>query len=375
MKRYKSYIANGALYMMICAMFVASCSQDVIHDPVICENEVYATLPELNYDNSAEGVTRSSLVYDYSLQKMHFTWKEDDRLGVFPVNEDPTKRQQVRFDLFSGADTPGGFFDSYDSGVRVISKNKSYIAFRPYTTEDDYTKLNVKYSAQEAKAFPRMKYCPSFKDNPYKNVEEYENSEKEASKHLSDADYMVSEQVTATSEGHCAFHFKRVGAVVRFYLRSPREMMYDGLQLVLRGKKFVHTGMLNAITEKITAVTTGNQLNLKFSPALDMTDKNSDYYYKGKGYIVSYMMIAPIDLSDAENVTLYLKGHIGSTPYYYKAKGPLAKPNLKANDFYQWTSADNTDDAAIIFDEISVQEWERDVEYSNGEEGTGTSIW
>ena len=153
--------------MMICAMFVASCSQDVIHDPVICENEVYATLPELNYDNSAEGVTRSSLVYDYSLQKMHFTWEEDDKLGVFPINDDPTKRQQIRFDIYSGAGTPAGFFDSYDNSVRAISKNKPYIAFRPYTTEDDYTKLNVKYSSQEAKAFPRMKYCPSFKDNPY----------------------------------------------------------------------------------------------------------------------------------------------------------------------------------------------------------------
>ena len=43
--------------------------------------------------------------------------------------------------------------------------------------------------------------------------------------------------------------------------------------------------------------------------------------------------------------------------------------------FYQWTSGDNTDDTAIIFDEISVQDWENDVIYSNGEEGTGTSTW
>jgi len=86
-------------------------------------------------------------------------------------------------------------------------------------------------------------------------------------------------------------------------------------------------------------------------------------------------MIAPIDLRDAEDISIYLKGHIGNNTYYYKSKGELKKPNLTANMFYQWTSADNTDDGAIIFDEISVQDWERDVTYSNGEEGTGTSIW
>jgi hypothetical protein len=370
MLRYKSYIALFAV-----AMVMASCSQDVIHDSDICENEVYATLPELNYDNSVEGVTRSALVYDYSAQKMRFTWEEGDQLGVFPIIEDAGRRQQIRFDLMKGAGTAGGAFDSYDESIKAISQNSEYVAFRPYTTEDDYTKLNVFYNSQVASAWPMMKYCPSFKQNPYKDEEKYKDSEKAASAHLSKADYMVSLPVVAEGNGHCAFEFKRVGAVVRFYLKSPRAMVYDGLQLLVKGKKFVHTGMLNATTRTITPVTTGSYLDLTFLPALDMTNTNSDYYYNGKGYIVSYMMVAPIDLSDAENVILYLKGHVGNTPYYYKAKGPLAKPNLKANDFYQWTSADNSDDGAIIFDEISVQDWERDVTYSNGEEGTGTGSW
>ena len=91
MLRYKSYIALFAV-----AMVMASCSQDVIHDSDICENEVYATLPELNYENSVEGVTRSALVYDYSAQKMRFTWEEGDQLGVFPIIEDAGRRQQIR---------------------------------------------------------------------------------------------------------------------------------------------------------------------------------------------------------------------------------------------------------------------------------------
>ena len=118
---------------------------------------------------------------------------------------------------------------------------------------------------------------------------------------------------------------------------------------------------------------------LKFSPTLDLrTDVSSaaaDYYYNNAGYIVSYMMIAPIDLSDADDISIYLKGHDGSGTYYFKSQGELEKPNLTANMFYQWTSGDNNGDPAIVFDHISVQDWERDVIYSNGEGGTGTGTW
>ena len=350
---------------------IASCSQDVIEDSVFNGDEVYATLPELDYGN----ITRSALTYDYKEKKMHFSWDANDNIGVFAINADAGRRQQMQFKLFDGAGSLAGSFASSDADVQAtIEKNKYYIAFRPYSKEDNYAKLDVKYDAQTAKNFPKMKYFP-FDGNTNKDIEKYNASEKAASAHLTYADYMVSSPEKAKMDHHCTFAFKRVGAVVRFYLKSPRAMVYDGLQLLVKGKKFVHTGMLNATTRTITPVTTGSYLDLTFLPALDMTNTNSDYYYNGKGYIVSYMMVAPIDLSDAENVILYLKGHVGNTPYYYKAKGPLAKPNLKANDFYQWTSADNSDDGAIIFDEISVQDWERDVTYSNGEEGTGTGSW
>ena len=350
---------------------MASCSQDVIEDPVFNANEVYATLPELEYGD----VTRSSLIYNYEEKKMHFTWDNDDRIGVFAVNSDVSRRQQIQFDLKTGAGSMAGGFDSFDESVTSISKDKQYIAFRPYTKEDDYGKLNVKYDAQTAKAFPKMKYYP-FTGNTNADKVKYNNSEKAASAHLNDADYMVSDPVKATMDHHCAFDFKRIGAVVRFYLKSPKEMIYDGLQLVAKGdKQFVLTGMLKADVQEIVPITTSNAINLTFSPTLDLRNTQSEYYYNGSGYIVSYMMIAPIDLSQAEEVSIYLKGHIGSTSYYYKSKGELKKPNLTANMFYQWTSGDNTDDAAIIFDEISVQDWENDVIYSNGEEGTGTSTW
>ena len=356
------------------ATMIASCSQDVIEDSVFNGDEVYATLPELDYGN----ITRSALTYDYKEKKMHFSWDANDSIGVFAINADAGRRQQMQFKLFDGAGSLAGSFASSDADVQAtIEKNKYYIAFRPYSKEDNYAKLDVKYDAQTAKNFPKMKYFP-FDGNTNKDIEKYNASEKAASAHLTYADYMVSSPEKAKMDHHCTFAFKRVGAVVRFYLKSPKEMEYDGLQLVAKGKQFVMTGMLNAEQKEITPVTTSSSINLTFSPPLDLRTTNtasSDYYYKGTGYIVSYMMIAPIDLRDAEDISIYLKGHIGNNTYYYKSKGELKKPNLTANMFYQWTSADNSDDPAIIFDEISVQDWERDVIYSNGEEGSGTENW
>lgn len=370
--RYKSYIGLLAI-----AALIASCSQDVIEGDAVMDHEVYATLPELDYDNV---VTRSALIYNYSEKKMHFSWDSGDKIGVFAVNNDPSRRQQIQYDLKGGAGTMAGSFDTYDTDVQAdIKKDKSYLAFRPYSKVGNYAKLDVKYDGQTAKAYPKMKYFPFPGNvNANANAGKYNASEAAASAHLTDADYMVAPPVVASMDHHCAFEFKRIGAVVRFYLKSPKAMIYDGIQLVAKGKKFVLSGMLDAQKRVITPVTTSTAMFLNFSSPLDMskpTSTSADYYYNGVGYIVSYMMIAPIDLRDAEDISIYLKGHIGSTTYYYKSQGTLEKPNLTANLFYQWTSGDNNGDPAIIFDHISVQEWERDVIYSNGEEGTGTSTW
>lgn len=370
--RYKSYIGLLAI-----AALMASCSQDVIEGDAVYEGEVYATLPEL-LDGS---VTRSALVYNYSEKKMHFAWDSGDKIGVFAINNDAARRQQIQYDLKKGAGTMAGSFDSYDTDVQAdIKKNQSYLAFRPYSKVGNYAKLDVKYDEQTAKAYPKMKYFPFPGNvNPDANADKYNASEAAASAHLTDADYMVAPPVVASVDHHCAFEFKRIGAVVRFYLKSPQPMVYDGIQLVAKNKQFVLTGMLDAQKREISPVTTSTAMFLKFSPTLDLrTDVSSaaaDYYYNNAGYIVSYMMIAPIDLTDAEDISIYLKGHIGNNTYYFKSQGELEKPNLTANMFYQWTSGDNNGDPAIVFDHISVQDWERDVIYSNGEGGTGTGTW
>ena len=368
MLKYKSHIVLLAI-----AAMMASCSQDAIEDSVVHGDEVYVTLQELDEGNM---VTRTALTYNCLDKRIHFTWESGDNVGVFALNDDPSKRQQVLFDLTNGAGTLSAGFVSADESVQTIEKDKKYIAFRPYSKEDDYSKLDVKYEGQTAKAYPKMKYYPFSAGNPNQDIDKYNESEKAASAHLSKADYMASLPTTALRDSYCAFQCKRLGVVVRFYLKSPRNIIYEGIQLVARGKKFTLTGVLEADKRIIYPLTTSNALNLTFSPTLDLTDTSSEYYHNGTGYIVSYMMIAPIDLRDAEDISIYLKGHDNdNNTYYYKSSGELEKPNLTANMFYQWTSRENFGDPAIVFEHISVQEWERDVIYSNGEEGSGTGNW
>ena len=122
------------IYILLAvATMIASCSQDVIEDSVFNGDEVYATLPELDYGN----ITRSALTYDYKEKKMHFSWDANDNIGVFAINADAGRRQQMQFKLFDGAGSLAGSFASSDADVQAtIEKNKYYIAFRPYSKEE-----------------------------------------------------------------------------------------------------------------------------------------------------------------------------------------------------------------------------------------------
>ena len=60
----------------------ASCSQEAIEDSGFEGNEVYATLPELEDGNV---ITRSTLVYNPDENKVHFSWEDGDKIGVFAV--------------------------------------------------------------------------------------------------------------------------------------------------------------------------------------------------------------------------------------------------------------------------------------------------
>ena len=112
------------IYILLAvATMIASCSQDVIEDSVFNGDEVYATLPELDYGN----ITRSALTYDYKEKKMHFSWDANDNIGVFAINADAGRRQQMQFKLFDGAGSLAGSFACPTRMCRLLLKRTSTI--------------------------------------------------------------------------------------------------------------------------------------------------------------------------------------------------------------------------------------------------------
>lgn len=385
---------NFKLYIMLLAtsLFVA-CSTESTYCDLLDEKEqegVVASMPEL-VDGTEQIVTRTSLIYDADAKKSLFSWQGGDQIGVFTLNQlgDP----QLNFKTIDDSNGLKAYFVTPEGANAVMSQEVSYIAYRPYcSTLTDFTKYDVTYLDQTATANPQMaKFYEATKSSSLTDEEKaecmaaYKASETAAARHLPEYDYLYTGAQQATERNSIHFQFNRAGVVTRFFLKSPAAIDYDSLALVIVGandEPLTLTAKLNlttALPGSITPVKKGKSQTLKFADnAYDMRNKTSDYYYNNIGYIVAYMMVAPVDFSDAKytdaKLYVYLFGNSGSlaTKKYYKS-APLNKPKLTPNMFYQWTSANQSEDTPIEFSEITIQDWENDV--LDNDNGKGTEGW
>lgn len=369
-------------------MLLASCSNDewLSTEPTDDNQKgVYAIMPELNNVNVSNGLlSRSTLQYDYIAKNTLFNWEEKDVIGVYsyktttPVIPFTRKKDQTA----STAALVNNIFLAPNDMQPIVS-GQQYISYRPFSigAQEDitYTSMPITYANQQAADFAKMKFYLTESKRQTPNYTEANASEKKASEHLGSFDYLASGETTANPNGGITFDMKRVGVVTRFYMKCPAAEVYDSLQLVAQGPQFTIEGTMNAVEKTITPTKKSNRQTLLFKQngvnesGVDMTVTTSDYYYNNVGYIVTYMMLAPIDLSGAQSLNIYLFSHdsYGNRKYYRAID--VKKPNLTANMFYQWTSGNNTLAEPIQFEPISVEVWENDVNYQNN--GTGTSGW
>lgn len=380
------------------AMMLASCSsEESVEDiPLVTEEGLYATLPQVE---PLDGITRSTLIYDYVQKKMMFSWQIDDDLGVYAINSNASNSQQLKFVPVTEEDsskewyTKPADFSSMTipfkgpNDIICLTGNTQYLAGKPFMVghDLDYSKVEVSYLGQTQTAAVAQKYYPGFSGNSNLSDDlkrEWQASEKDASAHLGKYDFLASDKVTTNAKGSVNFPMKRLGAICRFYIKCPGEYVYDRLTLVNNDVDFITTGIVDLETKTITPKTTSHSMSVELS--LDMTDKaNNLSYYNNAGYIIVYMMVgAPLDMSPAEKMApiLYLAAHEYDHPenkHYFKAEN-MKKPNLTQNAFYQWTIANATDDTPIEFTTIEVQEWVKAMGYYNGEgddAGKGTQTW
>lgn len=372
---------------------------------------VYAQVSS-NILTGDETITRTSLSYQYPEKIMQFDWKNDG-IAVYAMNEGNTYYSQRQ--KFTQADeNRTGLRRRFigPDGVEMLLESQKYISCIPIPEAmTPYTAVPFNYDLQKQTSCVDISLYP-FSARPLtdENSPAYHESEAKASAHLGERDILSSLPTTTNTKGFAIFDLKRVGAVVRFYIRVPEAIVYDSLQVFNKDVEFAIAGTLDLsdISEMLNNPTPANIAGV-FKPTvkrhvqslklaekqivddvektvdgMDFTDKTNDKKYypstgSGTGYIIAYMMMAPIDLDKPEidNCTLYLCGHVKGTSEkkYYKAT--LSKPNLTPNKFYQWApkATDYIKDEPITFEAIEIQKWLDNTTVDNGDDGKGTKPW
>lgn len=403
-------IDRNILYLLATVLLSACTSTDIelmMDEPVMKKpNVIIAEIQEpVVYQ---QGITRSTLIYNYSEDRMKFSWGGGEvRLGVYPVGDDPRKSQPIPYRLESILSDLGGVFESLDKDVR-LDQTKKHISLKPYIKLDGYSQIQLSYEGQTAEYSPQFCYYPKFSinksylDSHPDEVENYEKkyheSEARACQHLGDFDYLISAQ-TESDAGKFYFKLRRVGVIARFYLKFTdkqyEDMVIESIRLAAdKGNKPFNTKIsLNASSavdgenvsvKAIRNLKTSGFVELKYPKGLDLTqtDKNADdyYIYNNSCYIAAYMMLAPVDLSSLPSdalLRIYVIGHKKSNneEKVVLGSGELNKPNLTPNMLYQWNTTKAKVEEPITFNLLNVQDWEEGSVFDNGIEGSGTSIW
>lgn len=385
----------------IIALLTFSCTNDLaempaedlpIADPKDC---IIGISPQIEPEE--EGLTRSSLTFSPTLRAMTFAWDATDALGVFPINATNISTAQQKFSI--NANDINGLsakFSNADTDVNSITSGQRYVAYSPFTAVDEDKKfIHVTYRNQIQKESVNMDayYKRSQSDE---QMQAYLASEKEASAHLGKYDYMVS-AATAPEHGNMSFQFTRLGSIVRFYLRIPAEGFYDSIQVINKDAAFILDADMDITktnsSEAFTNSVTSHIVSLSFQKekkeeggnvshsGFDLTDTPDNHYYGTpssgrRGYIIAYMMFAPINLNTANigKSTLYLLGHDkNGNKTYFRAKDKLTKINIAQNKTQQWAPAQLENDQPIDFVPVEVEIWKNDTNFDN--DGTGTDDW
>lgn len=379
-------------------MFLAACSsEDVIVG--IQEQEM------LPVDISASkqcpevangGQSRASILYD-KLQPtvFSFAWERNtDCLGVYNTDTEVARSQRMTFTQrtdFPMSD-PLKLALLAPGGVKSLrGTTNQYAAYFPLGADDNvrYDSIPVTYEGQVQTGTVDMSVYFYVSSTSSEGYNRYIESEKAASSHLSKYDYLRSAPKNVNSDGTITFDMKRVGAIVRFYLKIPEDAPYvfEELQLYNGSLNFTTNATMDItkdITQVLTPTSTSHVMKLQLGDSgFDLSKENGtlinpEYYYPGnnKAYLIAYMMLAPINFAanGAGDSSLYLVAHErdNGTKHFYKAL-LTGKPNLLPNTLYRWTVTPGVEDP-IEFVETTVEDWQQATGFDNGD-GTGTEGW
>lgn len=293
-------------------------------------------------DNSR--ITSKSLYYDRINGEMESNWTVGDKIGIFAKTDvEENKKDQFVFKcsqeaIAQTATSVTGEFVTNDGSVSPIIAETQYLSYSPYIPQNlengnfSYNAVPITFKGQTQTANEKMDcywqalYGPAGTQESFKT--QFLESEKAAAAHLEAYNYMAS-NATATMGSHVHFKFTSLASIARLYLLSPAAanpgLFIDSLQVVNNSVNFTTKARLDVEAKTITPTETSRVISLKFEPSIDMTNNSDDtketynYWdrdYPTQGYIMAYMMLAPINLDQPEvdNSILYM---IARQPKYY----------------------------------------------------------
>ena len=306
-------------------------SKSLINDGSVVYNPT-ATVEDFILDGAK---TKTVLTIDESTGA-NFTFVEDDVLGVFPY--DPEQGDQVRFTVKSSS-ADACVFNGHGYGLKAGQLYATYYpADLANAAAEMATKIPVDYTGQVQTA---------------SDGETFD---------ISAADYLVANGITPENN-ECHFTMKHVGALVVMDVTFPEGGTFTEISLNAPSDVFVQTGTIDLTQETVvvTPETTANSAKLSLGGEGVVIDPEQTVRF--------CMMIAPVDLSDAE-VKLVAKNDAGEelfatvpsknfqAGYAYKlactvgAEAPAEPTNLSAKGTANCyiVDVDNINEAGYYFD-------------------------
>lgn len=413
MKKYILYI------LLVVPFLFFSCNRDTVES--IEENEA----PRVHQTDFVPGdeVTRSSFEFDGS--KLVFGWEATDKVGIFTTASKPiapttradgeTSVNDSESDSGSSSDNEGASNVVTNDGLIIPDNNRPetihpeydakglYLADPNKSNQVNYNCIGIKEDAQTAVIFSSdggfawdensrwTAYYPlkvtsekfnnidfDFSDQTQKGVVDmtayynntdkttYRLSERQACKHISDADIMISPE-TGLNNGGMFFEMRHVGAIARFFLLLPEKKAYklQKLELICESKIFYTAGKFSLKSKPYNAAATDgdfglslvrngntasqvehtgeptNRLELKF----DQLTMNPAKEYGN--YLVAYLMMYPITYKSSNHGDLFayitaIDPETGNEVHFVTA--PLADKDMISGRYYQWKSRTTEDD-------------------------------
>lgn len=350
--------------------------------------------------------SRSSIYYDKtSSAAFQFAWGGGESLGVFAFG-DQNHVQQMQFNLVDNNNSSSlTRLIEPAQGINTLTQNTYYVAYYPYGGGNaGYSEIPIDYTGQVQSGHVDMSVYFNATSTSATDYPAYLASEKAASSHLGKYDYLCTAPQMTTYKKGVNFNLRRVGAISRFYIKSPAPYVYDSLIVFNPKLDFTITATMDAsksAESALTVKTTSHSMKLEFNnPVYDSEGNQTnehgfDYtldsegipvdktFYRLNGtyipYIIAYVMMGPInfDTNGADYTQLFLFAHEKgdyTKVHYFKAVTTI-KPNLPANFMYRWSLNNAPDPAPIEFVETTIEDWKEATGFDNGDAGNGTGGW